>query len=255
MPVLEAYGMTEASHQMASNPLPPAARKPGSVGVPTGAEIRHRRRATAGRCRRARPGEVVIRGPGRHRRLPQQPRGERRGVLRRLVPDGRPRRLRRRRLPPARGPAQGDDPPRRREHLARTRSRRSCSRTRPSPTRSASGSTTRSTASASARPWRSRGDADERELIDHCRERLAAFKVPEVDPRPRRDPAHADRQGAAQAGRRPRSRRTPREVRGPRRRRDRRLRRRRARPRRQRRDADRPRRAPARDAGATACGC
>src|SRR5581483_3216653 len=31
-PVLEAYGMTEASHQMASNPLPPAARKPGSVG-------------------------------------------------------------------------------------------------------------------------------------------------------------------------------------------------------------------------------
>ena len=26
-PVLEAYGMTEASHQMASNPLPPAARK------------------------------------------------------------------------------------------------------------------------------------------------------------------------------------------------------------------------------------
>src|SRR3546814_14250881 len=30
-PVIEAYGMTEASHQMASNPLPPAARLPGSV--------------------------------------------------------------------------------------------------------------------------------------------------------------------------------------------------------------------------------
>src|SRR5579871_694762 len=30
-PVLEAYGMTEASHQMCSNPQPPAARKPGSV--------------------------------------------------------------------------------------------------------------------------------------------------------------------------------------------------------------------------------
>ena len=28
-PVLEAYGMTEASHQMASNPLPPATRKAG----------------------------------------------------------------------------------------------------------------------------------------------------------------------------------------------------------------------------------
>lgn len=38
-PVLEAYGMTEASHQMASNPLPPAARKPGSVGPGTGVQI------------------------------------------------------------------------------------------------------------------------------------------------------------------------------------------------------------------------
>ena len=39
-PVIEAYGMTEASHQMASNPLPPAARKPGSVGLPAGTRIR-----------------------------------------------------------------------------------------------------------------------------------------------------------------------------------------------------------------------
>ena len=31
-PVIESYGMTEASHQMASNPLPPAVRKPGTVG-------------------------------------------------------------------------------------------------------------------------------------------------------------------------------------------------------------------------------
>ena len=38
-PVLEAYGMTEAAHQMASNPLPPRARKPGSVGLPAGPEI------------------------------------------------------------------------------------------------------------------------------------------------------------------------------------------------------------------------
>lgn len=36
VPLLEAYGMTEAAHQMASNPLPPAARKPGSVGCGTG---------------------------------------------------------------------------------------------------------------------------------------------------------------------------------------------------------------------------
>jgi acyl-CoA synthetase (AMP-forming)/AMP-acid ligase II len=39
VPVLEAYGMTEAAHQMASNPLPPSARKPGSVGAGTGVDI------------------------------------------------------------------------------------------------------------------------------------------------------------------------------------------------------------------------
>ncbi|WP_374384258.1 acyl--CoA ligase [Dongia sp.] len=38
-PVIESYGMTEAAHQMASNPLPPAARKPGSVGIAAGPEV------------------------------------------------------------------------------------------------------------------------------------------------------------------------------------------------------------------------
>ena len=38
-PVLEAYGMTEAAHQMASNPLPPGSRKAGSVGQGTGVSI------------------------------------------------------------------------------------------------------------------------------------------------------------------------------------------------------------------------
>ena len=38
-PVLEAYGMTEASHQMSSNLLPPGARMPGTVGKGTGVEI------------------------------------------------------------------------------------------------------------------------------------------------------------------------------------------------------------------------
>lgn len=37
-PVIEAYGMTEASHQMASNPLR-GIRKPGAVGLPAGPEI------------------------------------------------------------------------------------------------------------------------------------------------------------------------------------------------------------------------
>jgi len=39
VPIIEAYGMTEASHQMACNPLPPGTRKPGSVGLPAGPEI------------------------------------------------------------------------------------------------------------------------------------------------------------------------------------------------------------------------
>ena len=57
-PVLEAYGMTEAAHQMASNPLPPAARKPGSVGPGHERRHQHQRRkrqrplplASAARC-------------------------------------------------------------------------------------------------------------------------------------------------------------------------------------------------------------
>ncbi len=39
VPVIESYGMTEASHQMASNPLPPFIRKPGSVGIAAGPEV------------------------------------------------------------------------------------------------------------------------------------------------------------------------------------------------------------------------
>ncbi|MER3421130.1 MAG: AMP-dependent synthetase, partial [Chloroflexota bacterium] len=39
VPVLQAYGMTEAAHQIASNPLPPGTRKSGSVGLPTGVEV------------------------------------------------------------------------------------------------------------------------------------------------------------------------------------------------------------------------
>ena len=38
-PLLEAYGMTEAAHQIASNPLPPAERLTGSVGQGTGVEV------------------------------------------------------------------------------------------------------------------------------------------------------------------------------------------------------------------------
>jgi oxalate---CoA ligase len=63
VPMVEAYGMTEASHQMAANPLPPGARIPGSVGVPTGTEIRVADQAGT-LLPEGSPGEVVIRGPG-----------------------------------------------------------------------------------------------------------------------------------------------------------------------------------------------
>jgi len=39
VPVLEAYAMTEAAHQVCSNPLPPQSRKPGTVGLPQGVEL------------------------------------------------------------------------------------------------------------------------------------------------------------------------------------------------------------------------
>src|SRR5438270_866678 len=62
-PVLEAYGMTEASHQMASNPLPPAARKAGSVGPGTGVRISIRDEQ-GGELPHGKAGEVCIDGPG-----------------------------------------------------------------------------------------------------------------------------------------------------------------------------------------------
>jgi acyl-CoA synthetase (AMP-forming)/AMP-acid ligase II/acyl carrier protein len=61
VPVLEAYGMTEGAHQIASNPLPPGVRKPGSVGASTGPEIAvvddHGAPVPTGEV-----GEVVLRG-------------------------------------------------------------------------------------------------------------------------------------------------------------------------------------------------
>ena len=61
VPVIESYGMTEASHQITSNPLPPCERKHGSVGVAAGPEVAIMGEAgnllSAGEA-----GEVVIRG-------------------------------------------------------------------------------------------------------------------------------------------------------------------------------------------------
>ncbi len=61
-PLIESYGMTEAAHQMSSNPLPPAKRKPGTVGKAAGPEVaimdEEGALLSAGAV-----GEIVIRGP------------------------------------------------------------------------------------------------------------------------------------------------------------------------------------------------
>jgi acyl-CoA synthetase (AMP-forming)/AMP-acid ligase II len=61
--VLETYGMTEAASQVAANPLAPAARRPGSAGLPVGVELR-----VVGDGGEPRPpgaaGSIEIRGPG-----------------------------------------------------------------------------------------------------------------------------------------------------------------------------------------------
>ena len=61
VPVIEAYGMTEAAHQITSNPLPPGQRKVGSVGLAAGPEVsimgEHGNLILSGEV-----GEIVVRG-------------------------------------------------------------------------------------------------------------------------------------------------------------------------------------------------
>ena len=60
-PVVESYGMTEAAHQITSNPLPPRERKPGTVGIAAGPQV-----AVLGADGKRVPsgvaGEIVIKG-------------------------------------------------------------------------------------------------------------------------------------------------------------------------------------------------
>jgi acyl-CoA synthetase (AMP-forming)/AMP-acid ligase II/thioesterase domain-containing protein/acyl carrier protein len=62
VPIIEAYGMTEAAHQVASNPLPPGKIRPGTVGLAAGLEI-----TILDEAGRSVPpgqqGEIAIRGP------------------------------------------------------------------------------------------------------------------------------------------------------------------------------------------------
>ena len=61
-PVIEAYAMTEAAHQMCSNPLPPEVRKPGCVGPAAGPEVTILNVAGE-ELISGDEGEIVIRGP------------------------------------------------------------------------------------------------------------------------------------------------------------------------------------------------
>ncbi len=61
-PVVEAYAMTEAAHQMTCNPLPPKIRKPGTVGQAAGPEVAIMSEETAELLAPGNKGEVVIRG-------------------------------------------------------------------------------------------------------------------------------------------------------------------------------------------------
>lgn len=62
VPVVEAYAMTEASHQMTCNPLPPGVRKPGTVGCAAGPEVAVMHVTQAELLAKGETGEVVIRG-------------------------------------------------------------------------------------------------------------------------------------------------------------------------------------------------
>jgi acyl-CoA synthetase (AMP-forming)/AMP-acid ligase II len=60
-PIIEAYGLTETSHQVAANPLPPRPRKGGSVGCGTGVELAILD-SRGGLAPPRSAGEVIIRG-------------------------------------------------------------------------------------------------------------------------------------------------------------------------------------------------
>jgi oxalate---CoA ligase len=167
VPMLEAYGMTEASHQMASNPLPPGERKPGSVGVASGVEIRIVN------------SEVTIRGPGVTPGYLNNPEANaesffddgwfRTGDRGSLDADGYLRLEGRIKEMILRG-GENISPYEIEEVLMAHASVKDAI---------CFGIDDEKYGERVGAAVTVSGDVDERELIDHCRERLAAFKVPE----------------------------------------------------------------------------
>ena len=182
LPLVEAYGMTEAAHQMASNPLPPASGAPGSVGAPTGAEVaildddwqpRRRRRRGRGRACAAPASSTAI-APTRRRTRPASATAGSAPATRAALAG---------RLPHARRAAQGADQPRRREDLAARGRGRAARRTRRSPRPSRSRVPDAKYGETVGAAVVARSAIGEDALRAHCAERLAAFKVPARDPR------------------------------------------------------------------------
>lgn len=61
-PVVEAYAMTEAAHQMTCNALPPGQRKPGTVGMAAGPEVAIMDESAPTLLSQGEVGEIVIKG-------------------------------------------------------------------------------------------------------------------------------------------------------------------------------------------------
>ncbi len=60
--VIESYGMTEAAHQMTSNPLPPKKRKAGFVGIKAGPEVALLKNKKIIKNKANIEGQIIIRG-------------------------------------------------------------------------------------------------------------------------------------------------------------------------------------------------
>ena len=116
-PVVEAYAMTEAAHQMTCNPLPPAPRKPGTAGVAAGPDVSVMD-AGGHQLAPGRGGRDRHPGAERHPRLREQRGREPRGLHARVVPHRRSGFPRRGRVLHHHGAPQGDHQPGRGEDLA-----------------------------------------------------------------------------------------------------------------------------------------